>query len=219
MFIGPLFTSDKHPWPRNARRYMEPLIQFDLEWAGQLENVNLGKGILQLWLGSCWSEFKTHEIRIIPKEDFLPELLTPIPKVINRRYFGDNSYFAGEEYSWLDKKNEGAAVIMTQISKPKITWHRSLRDVLDDLAYNMGDENATPIHEFLEILPAKSPSPTPHFFGICNPVQYDAADMPPCLLALESEGPYMWGDSGNAQLFYLAEEDGTTQFGFAWSCT
>lgn len=149
----------------------------------------------------------------------MPELLTPIPKVINRCYFGDNSYFAGEEYSWLDKKNEGAAVIMTQISKPKMTWHRSLRDVLDDLAYNMGDENATPIHEFLEILPAKSPSPTPHFFGICNPVQYDAADMPPCLLALESEGPYMWGDSGNAQLFYLAEEDGTTQFGFAWSCT
>jgi hypothetical protein len=218
MLIGPLFTSDKHPWPRNARRYLEPLIQFDLEWAGQLGNVNLGKGILQLWLTPFGSEFNHHEIRVIPKEDFLLELLSPIPEVITRHYFGDNSYFAGEEYSWLDKENEGDAVVMAQIGKPEMTWHRSLRGALEDLAYHMGDENAAPINDFLEFLPAKSPSPTPHFFGICDPIQYDAAEAPPCLLALESEGPYIWGDSGNAQLFYVPQKDGTTLFDFAWSC-
>ncbi|WP_156894091.1 hypothetical protein [Erythrobacter cryptus] len=36
MLIGPLFTSERHPWPKKNGMFLEPLIQFDLEWAGKL---------------------------------------------------------------------------------------------------------------------------------------------------------------------------------------
>ena len=217
MLIGPLFTSEIHPWPMKDDRFLEPLIQFDLEWVGKLANKNLGNGILQLWLDSL-SELDDHEIRIIPKQDFLPELISPIPEIINLNYFEDNSLFAGEMFGWLDQENEGASVVITETGTPTLTWHRGLRDALHEIAYNMDGEDAARIAEFLEFLPTKSPSPTPHFFGICAPVQYDAADMPSCLLALDSQGPYIWGDCGNAQIFYESQADGSVTFHFAWSC-
>lgn len=217
MLIGPLFTSDSHPWPMKGGKFLEPLIQFDLEWAGGLSGVNLGEGILQLWLDSL-SGRDDHEIRIIPKQDFLSELLSPAPEKISMSYFQDSLFFAGEMYGWLDKENEGASVIMTETGAPTLTWHRRLRDALVDLAYNMGGEGAARITTFLDFLPAESPSPTPHFFGICAPVQYDAAELPSCLLALDSQGPYIWGDSGNAQIFYSPSKDGAVRFSFAWSC-
>lgn len=220
MLIGPLFTSDRHPWPRKDRRFLEPLIQFDLEWVGNVGNVNLGSGILQLWLDSSRSiESVCPEFRVIPKEDFIPEMLSPIPKTINRRYFKDKSLFAGDEDSWLDRKNNGQSVIITGLGPPTITWHRSLRDSLYFLAYDsMADENVTPIVEFLEFLPTTSRPPTPHFFGNCDPIQYDPEDLGLCLLALESRGPYIWGDSGNAQIGYGRRADGSVWFHFAWSC-
>jgi hypothetical protein len=217
MLIGPLFTSDRHPWPMQGGRYLEPLIQFDLEWIGEKAQVNLGKGILQLWLDSL-SELEGHHYRIIPKEDFDKDFVSSMPSDINRHYFEDSLYFAGYEDSWLDEEGPAVSVVMTEIGEPIMTWHRSLRDSLEDLAYNMADDYAPPISEYLEILPADSPTPTPHFFGISDPVQYDPAEMPPCLLALDSQGPYIWGDCGNAQLFYLPREDGTIHFDFAWSC-
>lgn len=215
MLIGPLFTSDKHPWPKKGPKFLEPVVQFDLEWAGQLTQTDLGKGILQLWLGPAFDE---HEIRVIPKDDFVRESLTPMPKEITRRHFAKNSFFAGDEGSWLDKSFGGNAVAITGLGKPLMMWHRSLRSALDDLAYNMGDQNAKFIEEFLEFLPTDLQPPTPHFFGVCDPVQYDPRDLPPCLLALDSQGPFIWGDSGNAQICYSVQDDGTTRFQFTWSC-
>lgn len=215
MLIGPLFTSAKHPWPKKGRKFLEPVVQFDLQWAGRLANVNLGEGILQLWLGPT---FDGHQIRVIPKDDFARELLAPIPKQVTRRHFVDGPFFAGDEGSWLDKDFGGKAVVITGIGKPLMTWHRSLRTELDDLAYNMADDNAAFINEFLQFLPTDLTPPTPHFFGVCRPVQNDPRDLPPCLLALESEGPFIWGDCGNAQIFYSTKDDETTRFQFDWSC-
>jgi hypothetical protein len=215
MLIGPIFTSDRHPWPRHGKKFREPIVQFDLEWAGKLANVNLGTGVLQLWLGPS---FDDREIRIIPKEDFDPRLLTAIPKGVNRSYFAKGPFFAGDVGSWLDKRGGGEAVVITGTGKPTMTWPSGLYEDLDDLAYNMNDENAPVIAEFLEFLPADSASPTPHFFGNFLPIQYSPNDMPPCLLALESQGPFIWGDCGNAQIFYIPQDGGTTKFHFEWSC-
>jgi hypothetical protein len=108
-------------------------------------------------------------------------------------------------------------VVITGTGKPTMTWPSELGQELEDLAYNMQDENAVIIAEFVEFLPA-SASPTPHFFGNFDTIQYSPKDMPPCLLALESQGPFIWGDSGNAQIFYIPQDDGTTKFHFEWSC-
>ena len=218
MIIGPLFTSEKYPWPENDGQLFEPILQFDLEWAGELAKVNLGKGILQLWLGSLLSEFNDHFIRIIPKEDFRHEFISPIPNNINIEYFSEDSYFAGQKFSWLDTLNGGKSVIITRSGNPILTWHSRLRDALEELQPILNDKDADIMAKFLEFLPITSPSPTPHLFGICHPVQYDATDVPQCLLALDSEGPFMWGDCGNAQIFYIPQADGTIGFDFAWSC-
>jgi hypothetical protein len=203
------------PLPRHDKKFREPIVQFDLEWAGKLANVNLGTGVLQLWLGPSFGD---REIRIIPKEDFDPRLLTAIPKGVNRSYFAKGPFFAGDVGSWLDKRGGGEAVVITGTGKPTMTWPSGLYEDLDDLAYNMNDENAPVIAEFLEFLPADSASPTPHFFGNFLPIQYSPNDMPPCLLALESQGPFIWGDCGNAQIFYIPQDGGTTKFHFEWSC-
>lgn len=218
MLIGPLFTSEKHPWPCQGTKFREPIAQFDLEWVGNLANVNLGTGILQLWLGPSFDDY---EIRIIPIEDYDRPLLTPIPAGVNRSHFANRPFFAGDSGSWLDKKAGGEAVAITGIGKPTLTWHSGLRDALEDLAYNMDDENTSPITEFLDDLPESSPDPTPHFFGVCRPIQYDPRDIPPCLLAMDSQGPFAsgWGDSGNAQIFYIIRDDGSVGFHFQWSCS
>ena len=44
-------------------------------------------------------------------------------------------------------------------------------------------------------------------------------EMPSCLLAFESSWPFIWGDCGNAQIFYKKNNvDGRLEFSFAWSC-
>ncbi|WP_156894089.1 hypothetical protein [Erythrobacter cryptus] len=173
---------------------------------------------MQLWLDARDFASVHPEFRVIPKDEFILEMLSPVPKEINRRYFKNKSFFAGDEYSWLDRKNGGKSVIMAEIGLPTITWHPRLVDTLMHLAHNIEDDRAAPINEFLNFIPSISPTPTPHFFGICAPVQYDPVDMPSCLLALDSQGPYIWGDCGNAQIFYSFEADGSISFAFDWSC-
>jgi hypothetical protein len=215
MLIGPLFTSEKYPWPRDSDTYREPISQFDLEWAGQIGGVDLGTGILQLWLGPSWDDY---EIRVIPKDDFKPELLTPIPDGVTHAYFKDGMFFAGDFQSWLDSECAGESIVITGTDKPVMSWDETLYDELDDLAYNMNDENGAVITEFLEILPRRTASCAPNLFGNFDPIQYRIEDMPPCLLVLDSHRPFMWGDSGNAQVFYIQSSDGTFRFHFQWSC-
>jgi hypothetical protein len=45
------FTSDAYPWPVGGKDglHMQPIIQINLEKAGQLLNFNFGEGLLQLW--------------------------------------------------------------------------------------------------------------------------------------------------------------------------
>lgn len=215
MLIGPLFTSKKYPWPRDGEKYREPVAQFDLEWAGQLAGVDLGAGIIQLWIGPS---FDDSEIRVIPKSDFLPEQLTAIPQDVTHAYFKDSFFFAGDFGSWLDPEYGGESVVITGTAKPVMTWPKTLNDTLDVLATEMDDEHGAVIAEFLDILPSMNPSCAPNLFGNFAPIQYDAVDMPPCLLALESSGPFSWGDSGNAQVFYIKSSDGPVRFHFQWSC-
>jgi hypothetical protein len=58
----------------------------------------------------------------------------------------------------------------------------------------------------------------PHFFGHCQPIQYDLSERPPMLLALESDDMFTWGDGGNAQIFYEIQPDGSVKFSFEASC-
>jgi hypothetical protein len=144
--------------------------------------------------------------------------LTPIPDSVTHASFKDGVFFAGDSRSWLDPEWGGESVIITGTDKPVMSWPESLREALDDLAYNMDDENGAMIAEFLEILPRLTAPCAPNLFGNFDPIQYSVEDMPPCLLALDSDGPFTWGDCGNAQVFYIQTSDGPARFHFTWSC-
>jgi hypothetical protein len=67
------FTSENHSWPvDSAGDFMQPLAQINLETASTLLNVNLGNGLLQVWMainpgGKKGKDSWNPKIRIIPK--------------------------------------------------------------------------------------------------------------------------------------------------------
>ena len=76
---------------------------------------------------------------------------------------------------------------------------------------------STPKDVLLEILVGTSNC---HLFGTFSEIQYATDERPPPLFCFESdEFGLMWGDGGNAQLFYKLESSGAPTFTFEWSCT
>ena len=81
---GSPFTSSSWPWPVNDNQVAkQPLLQINLETASNNLGINLGVGVLQIWMDSVEEEislrgqFGNIEIRIIPKSDcyeFLEDL-------------------------------------------------------------------------------------------------------------------------------------------------
>lgn len=67
------FTSENHSWPVDSvGDFMQPLAQINLETASTLLNVNLGNGLLQVWMainpgGKKGADSWNPKIRIIPK--------------------------------------------------------------------------------------------------------------------------------------------------------
>jgi len=214
MLLGPLFTSKEYPWPRHKRKFRAPLCQFDLEAVGSLQGVDLGSGLLQLWLGSSFDDY---EARVIPKSALQKERITPVPDGLDRDYFKKKDIFSGDFCDWSDSKGEGKSVAITGIKTKILTWPNSLKQDLDDLAYNVKPDHKAVIEDFLKCLADEIPRSTPHFFGNFSPIQYSVESMPPCLIAFESNGPFYWGDGGNAQIFYIKENE-NARFIFEWSC-
>ncbi len=216
MLIGPLFTSADHPWPQHEGKFREPLCQFDLEEVGALQGVDLGSGMLQLWLGP---EFDDYHIRIVPKSAVTRANLTPLPPEICPSYFEGTAFFAADWDSWLNHEDGGDTTLIAGTKKKILTWPSYLDDALCDLLYNIDEAHKPPVEDFLKCLGFRAPRTAPHYFGNFNAIQYNVEEMPPCLLSLESNGPFIWGDCGNAQIFYSRTADGTLHFSFAWSCT
>lgn len=213
ILLGPLYTSGKYPWPQKEGVYLEPIAQFDLESIGTLGDVELGSGLLQLWLGPG---FMDSFIRVVPKASVNRSLMSPIPDDIYRdsKKLATGSCHWG---SWLDKKPECLVIAAT---RPRVmTWPERLsnRAALDSLPANCRDA----VRDFAAALPNCKPphsASDAHFLGCFLPVQYELEDVPPCLLAIESFGDFTWGDCGNAQILYQ-RINGVVSFEFVWSCT
>jgi len=50
VIMGPMFSSQEYPWPEESGFPMAPLIQLDLRNESQLGGVELGDGLLQVWM-------------------------------------------------------------------------------------------------------------------------------------------------------------------------
>lgn len=215
MLIGPLFTSEAYPWPQQSGKYCEPLSQFDLETVGALEGINIGSGMLQVWLGPDCDDYI---IRIIPSNEISQEKLTNIPEEITQEYFEEGFFFAGDACSWLDAEISQGSLYITGTKPKMMTWPPSLLMYIDEIIEDLSDEHAEEIRDFCSCLLSEVPNTAPHFFGNFSEIQYSVIDMSKTLLAYESDGTFTWGDSGNAQICYECPSTGEAKFGFAWSC-
>lgn len=70
------FTSESWPWPTNATgKYLKPLVQLNLERASAVLKVNLGEGLLQVWLDNLEPTLRLIPLIALdePLDDFYPE--------------------------------------------------------------------------------------------------------------------------------------------------
>jgi hypothetical protein len=101
MFGGQPFTSDKHPWPLNeSGSPYYPLAQIDLQQISDLQKMDFGSGLLQVWLDITDADLP-HIIRLIDPADMDESLLLDIPTLESTTeideygmWFGRSLYFS-----------------------------------------------------------------------------------------------------------------------------
>lgn len=214
MLSGPLFTSEQFPWPEINGRSMEPIAQFYLDEVEVLDKAKLGEGLLQLWVGPGIEDYL---IRTIPRSAISAEALVPPPAKIIGEYYEKSEFYVGEE-AW---PNKGCDVYqISGTSQRVLTWDSAINFAADetDFGEKYGADLECEIHEFLNILPKRLPKTEPHFFGNFSSIQFSISSVPRTLLALEGKPCFVWGDCGNAQIYFDDEAIGEPKFTFNWSC-
>jgi len=231
VIMGPIYTCAEYEWPSRAGFPMAPLIQLDLEKAGAIGGVNLGTGLLQIWMPHHERyPAKDHFIRKIPREFVAAEKLTPMVEI-------------PAEMMPLQTREE---VFRDEVSDVRITPAHQIigyteRRYTSQVCSGIQDtfrkqrlkglcsgtkgvaKRIKAFDKLLKLLRKSgregcSPSNC-HLFGTFYDVQYLAEDRPPPLFCFDNdEFGFMWGDYGTAQLFYKLNPDGEPEFSFDWSC-
>ena len=68
---GPLFASEKHPWPVNSNGlYMLPCLQINLTECSRVMQAEYGTGMLQVW--GDQEDVAKFYLRLIPRRDVTP---------------------------------------------------------------------------------------------------------------------------------------------------
>jgi hypothetical protein len=217
MLSGPLFTSERHPWPKLKDRYREPVAQIDMKVAGGLVGTDLGEGLLQLWVGP---DYDDHLIRVIPAEDLASEALSAVPDCVTVEYFEKAPFSAGSWRAWPDAEGKGHVHAIVGVKLKVLSWPSWLKEADDDFDFDekYGQEFHEVLREFLDLLPYRAPDEGHHLFGNFYDIQYTIEESAPTLLGLESSDPFGWGDAGNAQVSFHRTRGGKIRFGFNWSC-
>ena len=110
LIYGCPFTSYRWPWPKNESEVAkQPLLQLNLENAGEKLGLKLGKGILQVWIDSVdelaiQGPESNAEFRIIPSADFADPL----------------EVMSLKEACWLE--HQDGYIAYEYQSSPRIKW-------------------------------------------------------------------------------------------------
>ncbi len=224
--MGPIFTSKDHPWPEEGGFPMAPLIQLNLENASKLGSVNLGEGLLQVWMPHK-AVTKPLFIRVVPRQLISTDKLTPLIEIP-----ADMDPLQIREETWnfdLEKSEPSLAIQIIGYSpkRPTTQFRFPIQDnyFLKNLTKNKEAEKCIKdFDKLIKPLLKKGPKgfrPSGcHLFGTFEPIQYYADERPRPLFCFDSDYMgFMWGDGGNAQLFYSINLDGQVEFSFEWSCT
>lgn len=213
--MGPLFTSPAHDWPTRAGRPMAPLLQLDLARASQLSGLPLGNGLVQVWMPHKAIAGGDQYVRVLPRAAVNWADLTPVPEM------------PADLDPLQSPETPGAGFQITRWGEPRYTTpvtqgfqaYYTLKQLTADAAL------AQEIQEFDQALAERVSGSAAcfsltnaHLFGTFAEVQYAPQDRPQPLFCFDGKAFGMvWGDGGNAQLFFTLGADGAVDFSFDWS--
>ncbi len=222
VLCGPIYTCEDFEWPVESGHPMVPIIQLDLSRCSELGQIDLGTGLLQVFIGHAKFLGEEAFIRVIPKEKVQLSKLLPVPRF-------DPSIKAFVEIDWARtlEDSDGTAFPALQIqsySDPKFTM---------PLMSRLGEDNDLDKLLTLRVLPdevidrfnsligecaEKFDACGFHLFGTFDPIQYTASERPKPLFCFESEHGFNWGD-GNGQIFFeKGKQSKLMRFFLDWSC-
>lgn len=224
VIMGPLYTCQEYPWPEASGFPMAPLIQLDLRRASEIGGLHLGDGLLQVWM--------PHEavstplfIRVVPRDSVDVSKLTLAIEIPTNM-----SPLQKRDEVWSDELEEFVPRQSFQITgyeAGRFTCQiaHQIQDNYQADVLSVNSVTQTLIKDFDKKLKpllkkgAKGFHPGDcHLFGTFVRLQYSAMEVPKPLFCFESDDlGFMWGDSGNAQLFYEISNDGKVSFSFDWA--
>lgn len=237
IFYGPVFVSEKHPWPESEGRLMLPVLQINLDKWGRIMKMDFGTGILQVW--DCQVNISKLTVRVLPPHDVKKEyLVKEIPETVMALDEGRLGMSNAVPLKWRECDG-GTSWHITGYEKRHFAVQLRKDDVnyivetLEDaykqkqVSAGMSTQRVKKIKTLIAKLKKLGMEAVKAFEdrpdsigGSFSPIQYFAYERPPVLMYIEtSYDPYCWGDSGNAQLFYEKQPDGSFKYSFDWSCS
>lgn len=226
VIMGPLYTCEEYPWPEKDGFPMAPLIQLDLKKSSDIGSIQLGDGLLQVWMPHKAISTPLF-IRVIPKAGVNLKKLMPIVDIPKEM---EPLQSRGEE--WSDELEEfvpSQAIQIIDYSPRRFTFQ-----ILHPIQANYSIEQLTKnsetallikefdkkIKPFLKKGKKGFNAATCHLFGTFSPIHHVDKDCPAPLFCFESdEFDLSWGQAGNAQLFYKINDGGEVSFSFDWNDT
>ena len=218
---GPLYTCENYEWPLQSGYPMVPLIQLDLARCSSLGEINLGDGLLQVFMGHEKFMGLDARIRVVPRREVAIERLLPVP-------FFDQKIKAFANIDWATQATDPRESVIPALqingySDPVFSVHHMApldeRTDIEDLVsigvpLDVIDGFSVAITQCME----KYKTSGFHLFGTFSPIQYEASERPMPLFCLESENGFNFGD-GNGQVFFeKLKKSGSRIFSFDWSC-
>lgn len=125
MISGPLYTSANFPWPDQSRGHVEPLFQIDLEWAGQTGGIDVGDGLVQVWMDNSESK-----VRHIPRSEVDRDRLTPVPD--NLALNIEHNIYSYEAARLQEAVWETSGHQVIGIGAPVLSFHQMIDRLLND---------------------------------------------------------------------------------------
>jgi hypothetical protein len=213
---GPVFTSAEYEWPEANGFPMVPVIQLNLSNCARLGEVELGDGFVQVWVGHQLFDGRDALIRVLPNELVKNGVLSPIPSI-------KSSIHALVSPDWATYEDESAQQIVGYNEKRfTIDLGSPIKDNFARLTKDQTVQvNVKDFDKLSKSLKEKFALNYCHLFGTFEAVQYSGRERSTPLFCFEgdydTELGTDWGDGGNAQLFYIKNDDESISFAFDWS--
>lgn len=233
VLVGPVYTCKGYEWPIQNNFPMIPVIQLDLDRCSRVSRTDLGSGLLQVWDGFGVDLSSDAYIRVIPADRVHKKELLPVPFFDIRKMEqlgskrGKYVWSPTVSIDWADPNYKGSRSGLATYIAGYGPRQFSFPDIDEiDIDINCGEEEAD--QELLSMedeLKALIRFAHEHWkdsgtqlMGTFDPIQYLPEEYPAPLFCLEDGPYYIWGDGGNAQVFFEKQIDGTFKYSFTWSC-